>query len=244
MKRIYLVAGIILIFGATYAIEYYVNSQFSTQELVVTGISGYEIGVAQTFDYFKDEEQVGTYAYTVEESGNNFIMTSITDVTYGGRDLELESVYTFDDFYSPESYALTVISEGDVTEIISTVSNGNIVTSVTSEGVTVDITDEHVDGMLLIENGMPGFWEVLFNSVELERGVKYIAIVYIPQAAMVFDVDLVVSKQDQLIWVGEERLECTVINEPNLELSFYMYEGELVEMRSESQGTVLQKVLD
>ena len=243
MKRIYLVAGIILIFGATYAIEYYANSQFSNQELVVSGISGYEIGVAQTFDYFKDEEQVGTYAYTVEESGNNFIMTSITDVTYGGRDLELESVYTFDDFYSPESYALTVISEGDVTEIISTVSNGKIITSVTSEGVTVDITDEHVDGMLLIENGMPGFWEVLFNSVELERGVKYTAIVYIPQAAMVFDVDLVVSKQDKLIWVGGERLECTVINEPNLELSFYMYEGELVEMRGESQGVVLQKVL-
>ena len=243
MKRIYLVAGIILIFGAIYAIEYYANSQFSTQELVVSGISGYEIGVAQTFDYFKDEEQVGTYAYTVEESGNNFIMKSITDVTYGGRDLELESVYTFDDFYSPESYALTVISEGDVTEIISTVSNGKIVTSVTSEGVTVDITDEHVDGMLLLENGMPGFWEVLFNSVELERGVKYTAIVYIPQAAMVFDVNLVVSKQDQLIWVGDERLECTVINEANLELSFYMYEGELVEMRGESHGVVLQKVL-
>ena len=244
MKRIYLVAGIILIFGATYAIEYYANSQFSTQELVVSGISGYEIGVAQTFDYFKDEEQVGTYAYTVEESGNNFIMTSITDVTYGGRDIELESVYTFDDFYSPESYALTVNSEGDVTEITTSVSNGNITTSVTSEGVTVDITDEYVDGMLLIENSMPGFWEVLFNSVELEHGVKYTAIIYIPQAAMVFDVDLVVSKQDQLIWVGDERLACTVINEANLELSFYIYEGELVEMRSESQGIVLQKVFD
>jgi hypothetical protein len=180
----------------------------------------------------------------VDEYGDNFIMTSLTDVTYGGRDLELESVYTFDDSYSPESYALTVISDGGVTEISTTLSNRNITTSVTSEGVTVDIPGEYVDGMFLIENGMPGFWEVLFNSVELERGVKYTAIVYIPQGAMAFDVNLVVSKQDQLIWVGDERLACTVINEANLELSFYIYEGELVEMRSESQGTVLQKVLD
>ena len=81
--------GIILIFGATYAIEYYANSQFSTQELVVSGISGYEKGVTQTFNYIKNEEKVGTYVYTVDEYGNNFIMTSITDVTYGGRDLEL-----------------------------------------------------------------------------------------------------------------------------------------------------------
>ncbi len=244
MKRIHLLAGIILIFGATYAIEYYANSQFSTQELVVSGISGYEMGVVQTFDYFKDDELVGTYSYTVDESGDNFIMTSNTDVTYKGRGLELECVYTFDEFYSPESYALTVISEGEVTEITTTVSNGNITTSVTSEGVTIDIIDEYVDGMLLIENAMPGFWEVLFNSVELERGFKYTAIIYIPQAAMVFDVNLVVSKQDQLIWVGDERLDCTVINEADLGLSFYMYEGELVEMRSESQGVVLQKVLN
>jgi len=244
LKPIYLVAGIILIFSATYAIEYYANSQFSTQELVVSEISGFEIGVPQTFNYFKDEEKVGTYTYTVDEYGDNFIMTSLTDVTYGGRDLELESVYTFDDSYSPESYALTVISDGGVTEISTTLSNRNITTSVTSEGVTVDIPGEYVDGMFLIENGMPGFWEVLFNSVELERGVKYTAIVYIPQGANAFDVNLVVSKQDQLIWVGDERLACTVINEANLELSFYIYEGELVEMRSESQGTVLQKVLD
>jgi len=236
--------GIILIFGATYAIEYYANSQFSTQELVVSRISGYERGIVQTFDYFKDEEQVGTYVYTLDEYGNNFIMTSLTDVTYGGRDLELESVYTFDYSYSPESYALTVISDGGVTEISTSVSNGIITTSVTSQGVTVDIPDEYVDGMFLIENGMPGFWEVLFNSVEIKHGVKYTAIVYIPQGAKAFDVNLVVGKQDQLIWVGDERLACTVINEVNMELSFYMYEGDLVEMRSESQGIVLQKVLD
>ena len=236
--------GIILIFGATYAIEYYANSQFSTQELVVSGISGYENGVTQTFNYIKNEEKVGTYVYTVDEYGNNFIMTSITDVTYGGRDLELESVYTFDDSYSPESYALTVISDDGVTEITTSISNGNITTSVTTKGVTVDIPDEYLEGMLLIENIMPGFWEILFNSIELETGVKYTAIVYIPQGAMAFDANLVVSKQDQLIWVGDERLACTVINEANLELSFYMYEGELIEMRSESQGIVLQKILN
>jgi len=182
--------------------------------------------------------------YTVDEYGNNFIMTSITDVTYGGRDLELESVYTFDDSYSPESYALTVISDDGVTEITTSISNGNITTSVTTKGVTVDIPDEYLEGMLLIENIMPGFWEILFNSIELETGVKYTAIVYIPQGAMAFDANLVVSKQDQLIWVGDERLACTVIKEANLELSFYMYEGELIEMRSESQGIVLQKVLN
>ena len=244
MKRIYIVAGIILIFGATYVIEYYANSQFSTQELVVSGISGYERGTVQAYNYLKDGEQVGIYTYMVDESGDDFIMTSETIVTSGGRDLELEVVYTFDNSYSPKYYALTVTDSEEVTEMVTTESNGNITTSVTFQDVTVNLTNEYVDGMFLIEYSMPGFWEVLFNSFELERGVKYTASIYVPQAAMVFDVDLVVSKQDQLIWVGDERLECTVIGEADLGLSFYMYEGELVEMRSESQGLVLQKVLN
>lgn len=244
MKRIYLVAGIILIFGATYAIEYYANSQFSTQELVVSGISGIELGAVQSFNYLKDDEHVGTYSYTVEESGDDFIMRSETVVTSGGRDLELDVVYTFDNAYSPQYYTLTATSNGEVTEIATTVSDGIITTSVTSAGVSVDLADEYVDGMFLIENNMPGFWEVLFNSAEFERGVKYTASVYVPQAAAVFDVDLVVSKQDKLIWVGDERLECKVIGEANQGISFYMYEGELVEMRIESQGIALKKVLD
>jgi len=242
LKRIYLIAAIILIFGATYAIEYYANSQFETRELVVSGVSGYENGVVQTFDYLKDDVRVGTYSYKVDESGVNYIMTSETFVTSGERDLELEAVYTFDNSYSPETYALTVTSNGEVTEITTEIANGNITTSVTSAGVTVDLTDVYVDGMLLIENSMPGFWEVLFNSFEVERGVKYTASIYIPQAAMAFDVGLVVSKEDQRIWVGDERLECTVINEADLDLKFYLYEGELVEMRNDGQGVALQKV--
>ena len=244
MKRIYLVAGIILIFGATYAIEYYANSQFETRELVVSGVSGYERGVVQTFNYLKDDELVGTYSYTVNESGDNFIMTGETVVASGERILELTTVYTYDNSYSPEYYSLIASSDGEVTEITTKISNGNITTSVTSAGVTVNFTENYIDGMFLIENSMPGFWEVLFNSFEIERGVKYTASIYVPQAARVFDVALVVSKQDQLIWVGDERLECMVIGEADLDLSFYLYEGELVEMRSDGQGIVLKKALN
>jgi len=244
LKRIYLVAGIILIFGATYAIEYYANSQFSNQELVVSGISGIELGVVQSFNYLKDDEQVGTHSYTVEESGHDFIMTSETVVTSGERDLELDIVYTFDSAYSPLFYTLTATSDGEVTEIATTVSDGNITTSVTSAGVSVDLFDDYVDGMFLIENNMPGFWEILFKSAEFERGVKYAASIYVPQAAASFDVDLVVSKQDKSIWVGDERLECKVIGEANQGISFYMYDGELVEMRIESQGIVLRKIVN
>ncbi len=244
MKRIYLVAGIILIFGATYAIEYYANSQFETRELVVTGVSGFEHGVVQAFDYLKDDELVGSYSYAMEESGDKYILTSETFVTSGERDLELETVYTFDNLYSPEYYSLTATSNGEVSEITTEIANGNITTTVTSADVTVNFTHVYVDGMLLIENSMPGFWEVLFNSFEVERGVKYTASIFIPQAAMSFDVNLVVSKEDKLIWVGEERLECIAISETNLDLDFYMYKGELVEMRSEGQGVVLRKVLN
>jgi hypothetical protein len=244
LKRIYLLAAIILIFGVTYAIEYYANSQFETQELVISGISGSERGVVQTFDYLKDDELVGSYSYKMEESGDQYIMMSETDVTSGEHVLELETVYTFDNLYKPEYYSLTATSNGEENEITTEITNGNITTSVTSAGVTVNFTDVYVDGMLLIENSMPGFWEVLFNSFEVERGVKYSASIYIPQAAMAFDVNLVVSKDDQLIWVGDERLECMAIGEANLDLGFYMYEGELVEMRSEGQGVVLRKILN
>lgn len=241
MKPTTLIAAIVLIFAVTFAFEYYANSQFETAELEVTGLPELESDVDHSFTYFKTEEVVGSYTYSVEKQGGGYLMTSETEVSNDADRIQLSTEFTFSDGLRPEEYNLVVLNNEDRTNIRTIVTGGEIVTYVTYEGITVNITDTYVDGMMLIEPNMPGFWEILFNSVTLEGGVKYDASIYVPQAGAVVPINLVVNRDPQNIRVGDEQLSCTVIKEADLDLAFYIYEGELVQMRSDGLNLLFLK---
>jgi hypothetical protein len=169
-------------------------------------------------------------------------MTGKTDVTSEEGRLQLTAEYIFDDSFKPEGYTLMVLNNNETTEISTEFSPVEIITYVTYQGVTLNITEDYIDGILLIENNMPGFWEILLNSITLERGVKYSGNIYIPQGATVFPINLVVNRKPQNVWIDGEQLSCTVVNEADLDLSFYIYERELVQVRNDSQDVWFQKV--
>jgi hypothetical protein len=241
LKPTTLIAAIILIFAVTFAFEYYANSQFETETLEVMGLPELETGVDHSFTYIKTEEVVGSYTYSVEEQGTGYLMTSVTEVSNEADSIHLSTEFTFSDGLKPEVYDLVVLNNEDRTDIRTEVSGSDLVTYVTYEGITVNITDVYVDGMMLIEPNMPGFWEILFNSVTLEGGVKYESSIYVPQAAAVVPINLVVNRNPQTIRVGDEQLSCTVIKEADLDLAFFIYEGELVQMRSDGLNLLFLK---
>jgi len=243
LKRSYAVAGIIVILASTFLIEYYTNSRFPTLDYPLAGVPELELGETRTYSYTRALDQVGTYSYTILGKENGFYtMISSTDVSYEGERILLESSFVFDEDYKPHEYTLIVDQGGASNEIHVTFSDGNVVSSITLENDTVTLSDEFPSTAFMTENNMPGLWEVLLISAELEIGARYAVEVYIPQGGTMFDLEFYVQNDPQSITIGGEQLSCTVVQETTLDLRFYLCEGELVQMRNDDQDLIFTRI--
>jgi hypothetical protein len=236
LKRIHVVAGILLILGASFAIEWYTNTRYPTQDLAITGVPELEQGEKRTFAYMHELELVGSTSYTlVEREDNIHTMVCSTEVTNEGKLLELESSFTFDNQYNPIDYRLHVDQDGDINKINVTFTGSQIISTIMFSNETVTLTDDYTDAVFLTENNMPGFWELLLLSAELEDGERYVVDAYIPQGGKIFELEFYVNPNPQTIQVSGEYISCTVIQETTLDLRFYFYEGRMVQMRNDDQ---------
>lgn len=243
MKRSYAVAGVIIILASTFLIEYYTNSRFPTLDYPLTGVPELEIGETRTFSYTRALDQVGTYSYTItgKEDGL-YTMSSLTDVSLEGERILLESSFVFDEDYRPQDYNLVVAQGGATNEIQVTFSEGNVTLTVKLENDTVTLSDAFPSTAFMTENNMPGLWELLLISADLETGARYVAEVYIPQGGAMFDLEFYVQNDLQSIIFDGEPLSCTVVQETTLDLRFYLYEGELIQMRNDDQDLIFTRI--
>ena len=243
MKRSYAVAGIIIILASTFLIEYYTNTRFPTHDYRLVGVPELEIGETRTFSYTRALDQVGTYSYTISGKQDGlYTMDSVTDVSFEGERIILEGSFVFDEMFKPREYVLVVDQGGSSNEINVTFSDGNVVSTVTLQNDTVTLSDEFPSTAYMTENNMPGFWEILLISADLEMGARYSAEVYIPQGGVLFDLEFYVQNDPQSINVGGEQLSCTVVQETTLDLRFYLCEGELVQMRNDDQDLIFTRI--
>ena len=245
MKRTHLAIAIILILSSSYAIEYYTNWRYPKEDLVFKGIPELQVGVLQDFTYLKQLEPVGTYSYTITGDSNGvYTMTSNTDVSMNGKQIQLDSTFQFDDQYQPKHYSL-IAKQGDQNETFEIAVTGTTITSViTLENQTVTLTDELPAGGYLLESNMPGFWEILLLSTDLQSGGRYKAKAYIPQGGAVFDLEFYVTPGNKKIYINDTQYACTLIQETTLDLSFYMYQGKLVEMKDTNQDLIFDRVMN
>ncbi len=244
MKRSYVILGVFLILASTFVIEYYTKSRFPTTPLEVTGVPELAIGETKEYTCIKELNPVGTYSYTVTgKSGGVYSMESLTDVSIEGNRLQLSSSFTFDEDYVPVHYMLTADQGGDTNEFDVTFSGGNVVSVLTLADESVTLSEEFPDGAILVENNMPGFWEILLQSSRLESGKRYSAKAYIPQGGTMFDLEFFVNEGTRTITIDGVELDCTLVQESSLSLSFYMYDGELVQMRDTGQDIIFQRVM-
>ena len=234
--------GIIIILSATLLIEYYTNWRFPARELDLTGVPSLEVGKTHSFSYEYEFERVGTYTYTITaKEGNLYTMLSNTEVSFEGERILLESSFVFNEQYTPESYLLTINQGGEISTINVTFMDGKVISMVSINNDTVTLSGDFPEGSFLSEYNMPGLWEILFISSRLERGSRYTAQVYIPQGGDLFDLEFFVSNDLQNINVNRESLECLVVNESKLDLRFYLFENELVQMRNNDQNVIFTK---
>ena len=245
MRREYILVGVALIFGATIFIQYFAERLYPVEEMVVEALPEFEEGVVQVYVFYKEGEEVGTYRYSVAGGGGPgaYAMRSTTEVSYGGDSLRLDGLYVFDEGLRPVSYSLNASEGGETSRIASSFGPDTITTRAEAMGESIELTEPTAENLYLVENAMPGYWEVLLQSMSLEPGKRHQASVFIPQMGRVVKITLVVNRGASTLRVGERTLECTVIKEAGLSLVFYLCGGELVEYRDEAQGVTLRKIL-
>ena len=241
----YLLLGLAAIVAGSILLDRYAEILYPMVDLGPIDVSGLTAGEEHLFDFYKDDSLVGSYAYSVVEAGSGqgaYAVRHETEVRYEGRLILLEGLYRFGSSYLPQGYSLNVTTDTGTESISCSFSPGLVNVTLVFEGEANVLTQELPEGAILVENSMPGYWEILFRSTTFERGKRYTVDAFVPQAGRSIPMTLVVERDLRQSRVGDRLLECTVIKESDLGLTFYIYGGELVQYQDEAQGVLLRKV--
>jgi hypothetical protein len=224
------------------AIEYYTNTSFPTKDLEIAQVTELKIGEEHVFSYLHELELVGTYRYIVTQKQQDlYTLVSNTDISTNEGVIKLDSIFFFDDHYKPAEYILKVNQNSDSSIINVTFTGNNVISVVKFANETVTLSEEFPEKAYFSENNMPGFWEIFLLSAELEIGTRYTAQVYIPQGGGFFNLEFYVQTRPQTITYRGQQISCVVVQENTLDLRFYFYEGEMIQMINEDQDITFIK---
>lgn len=237
--------GVALILGASLLVDLYLDTRYPETTITVA-LPELQLGLEHVYSLHKEGQRVGTYSYTVAGRGGTgmsteYTMVSTTDITYKGERLLLQAEYIFDHIYRPLSYELNATVEDKQTRIQAVFTQGEALVTVSSDGDVAEATEELPGGAFLIENQMPGYWEILFKSTTLTPENRYVAYAYIPQLGSVARLTLTVDRRTSKLMHGNTELDCTVVREADMGLVFYLYGGELIQYRDDANGVAMTK---
>jgi hypothetical protein len=246
LRNRWVLVSLALILGGVLFIDYLSELLYPSTALGAITVPE-TVGGAKTYKFYKDTSLVGTYNYTVVKApngaqGNVYAMSSEIYITYEGKSITLEGLYRFDLSFRPVSYGLNVTQGDEMTYFVCDFRPGEVITTIRLRDETFEATTEIEDGTLLVENSMPGYWDVLLQSTSVQPGRRYTFNVFIPQAGRVFQLTLVVEKNLEQINVEGSVLECTVVKASEIGLAFYLHQGTLVQYRDDEQGVIINKV--
>ena len=245
MKRQWVLAGIALILGATLLVELYLDTLYPETPIEVT-LPEFQAGEEHVYSFYREGQRVGTHSYAVagrEGSGASirYTMISTTDVTHKGNNLLLRGEYVFDNLYQPLSYELNATQGDKRDRILAEFTQDGVELTVHSDGEAAQLTEQITAETLLIENQMPGYWEILFKSTTLTPEKRYVAHAFIPQRGSSTKLTLTVDGDTSKVRRDGVDLDCTVVREATMGLEFYLYGGELVQYRDDTNGVVMTK---
>lgn len=229
-----------LILGVTFFVELYLDRVYPETQVEVV-LPELQPGMEHVYSFYKDGERVGTYSYTVTGDASPYSMTSTTNLTYMGERLLLQGKYVFDSRYRPLSYEFNATVENKQTTIQATFAGGIVTLTVGSDGESVELTDPVPETAILIENQMPGYWEILFQSTALTPGKRYVVYAYIPQLGSTAKLTLTMDDETATVSHGGADLECSVVREADTGLLFHLYGGELIQYRDDANGVTMTK---
>jgi hypothetical protein len=245
LRRQWIVAGIVLILGASVLVELYLNRLYPETGIEIT-LPELQVGIDHVYTFYREGQKVGTHSYLVagRKGGGTsaeYTMISTTDITYEGKSLLLSGEYVFDRLYRPLGYVLNATDEDKHTRLSAAFTQGEVEITLDSDGEVMELTEQIAEGTLLIENQMPGYWEILFQSSTLMPGKRYVVDAFIPQLGAVMRLTLTVDRETSAVIHDGDKLNCKVIREADLGLVFYLYGGELIQYRDDANGVTMIK---
>ena len=245
MRRQWVVAGIVLIIGASLLVELYLNRLYPETGIEIT-LPEFQIGEEHVYKFYREGQLVGTHSYVIagREGGGasaEYTMISTTDIAYEGKNLLLRGEYVFDHLYRPLGYALNATEEDKNTWFRAAFDQDEVDVTIYSDGDVMELTEQIAEGTLLVENQMPGYWEILFQSSTLMPGKRYVVDAFIPQLGAVVGLTLTVDRGTSTVRQDGVELDCTVVREADRGLVFFLYGGELIQYRDDENGVTMMK---
>lgn len=244
MRRVWVFVLSFAILGGAALFELWSSVQYPTIDLVPGALPPLTVGVKREYDYIKDYERVGSYSFSVESRGTYkgteaYFVRSRTSLTYGEKSAELESVYIFSEELAPLEYRVNA-SIGGENQSITCFFEGRSARGTFMLGNNV--VEESVElprGTILIDYQMLGHWDLLLKSSHLEPGNRYEVNAYIPQGLSHTSLELYAENKAKTIEIGGVEYACSVVRATTLNLVFYIYEGDIVQLEDTEQSIIV-----
>lgn len=234
MRKIWILAIVGVILGGAALVEVWLSISYPLVEYRPSELPDLE-GLRREYDYFRLGEKVGTYSYWVEDSEDRagrfvYFSGSRTSVEADGTDIELVTHYSFDEFLSPVEYRLNATLGDERQYIEDFFAAGEVVATSRVENSSVEVTKDLPEHTVLLDSYMPGHWELLFKVFAPVRGKRFRISAFIPQIMDLARMEIVTDKKPETLLLDDTPCECTVVRVPDLNLVFYVFEGDLLRM--------------
>lgn len=236
--------GVIILVGAI-AVELYSNFANPLIDYTPSSYKSLIIGAPQQFDYYKEGELIGTYAYTLntQTSGSStyYTLQTSVEITYKDEQVTLETTHRFLDEVSQVGYTVGVDIGGATTNLTCNFIGGKVLITTSSQGKNQTTTLTLPANTVIIDNNNPAHWELLMKSFNAEAGKIYGINAFIPQGAVVQKIEFGIDTSHQFVNIDTKSYECIVAREPNFQIALYFYNGDLIQYKNDVDGIIIVK---
>jgi len=241
LRKLWIFGIAFAIVGGLFFIEFYISLRYPVTSYVSEGLPTLPVGVEHEYDFFKDGEKVGSYVFWVEEVGEHegqaaYFTRSLTSVVYDDTVIELETVYIFNKDLNPLEYRLNATLGEEYQSILCLFDGWNVEASMEMEGNRVETEMELPVPTVLIDTNMLGHWDLLFKSFDLEAGKRVKFTMFVPQLLNTASMELIVDKGTKILTLNEIDYECQVVRASKLNLTFYLYNGDVLKLEESNQN--------
>lgn len=242
MRSLWIIIIVVAILGGTAAVEIWSYMQYKTVEYEPNRLPSLQIGVRHEYDYYSDSERVGYHVFWVEDRAqyNGEVAYFVMSNTSVGA--VLETVYILNEELVPLEYRLNATMDGDRQTITCLFDGWSVDATMTmNEGVIEESSDLPEDTVLL-DYFILGHWYLFFKSFTLAPGRRVTINTYIPRILNCKSIELLVNKKSSKLKLNGVEYECLIVRATELNLVFYLSDGDIIKMEDIEQDVTLSLV--
>jgi len=240
LRKLWIVIIATAIVGGAALVDFYGSLLYPRTKYEPEGLPPLAVGVEREYDFFKDGERVGRYVFWVERIGpykgqTAYFTRSLTFVVYHETVIKLETVYIFNENLAPLEYRLNATLGEDRESITCFFDGWKVDASLRMADRTVENKFDLPADTVLIDTNMLGHWELFLKSFNLVPSSRVKFTMFVPQALDATPMELVIDKEKETLTLNGVNYECQLVRVPDLNLTFYIYNGDLLKLEESEQ---------